>query len=104
MVAEKWNGGRNLFSMEHFFDPDPQAAQPPLDHGLRGLAGLFVRGGLHYNWSMRVYLDICCLKRPFDDQSQPRIHLEAEAVLALLDASGKQIEFLHAAAHDLENE
>lgn len=53
---------------------------------------------------MRVYLDLCCLKRPFDDQSQPRIHLEAEAVLALLDASGKQIEFLHAGAHDLENE
>ena len=53
---------------------------------------------------MRVYLDICCLKRPFDDQSQPRIHLEAEAVLALLDASGKEIEFLHAAAQDLEND
>jgi hypothetical protein len=53
---------------------------------------------------MRVYLDICCLKRPFDDQSQPRIHLETEAVLALLEASGKRIEFIHAAAHDLENE
>lgn len=53
---------------------------------------------------MRVYLDICCLKRPFDDQSQPRIHLEAEAVLALLDAAGTQIEFLHAKAHDLEND
>jgi hypothetical protein len=53
---------------------------------------------------MRVYLDICCLKRPFDDQSQPRIHLETEAILALLDASGRQIEFLHTAAHDLEND
>ncbi|HET6881820.1 MAG TPA: hypothetical protein VFI31_16770 [Pirellulales bacterium] len=53
---------------------------------------------------MRVYLDICCLKRPFDDQSQPRIHLEAEAVLALLDASGTHVEFLHAGAHDLEND
>lgn len=53
---------------------------------------------------MRVYLDICCLKRPFDDQSQARIRLEAEAVLALLDASGEQIEFLHAGAHDLEND
>ncbi len=53
---------------------------------------------------MRVYLDICCLKRPFDDQSQPRIHLEAEAVLALLDASVAEIEFLHAGAHHLENE
>lgn len=53
---------------------------------------------------MLVYLDICCLKRPFDDQSQPRIHLEAEAVLALLDASAEQIQFLHARVHDLENE
>lgn len=31
-----------------------------------------------------VYLDICCLNRPFDDQSQPRVHLEAEAVLIVL--------------------
>lgn len=53
---------------------------------------------------MRVYLDICCLKRPFDDQSQARIHLEAEAVLALLDVSAQQIEFLHTRAHDLEND
>jgi hypothetical protein len=53
---------------------------------------------------MLVYLDICCLKRPFDDQSQTRIHLETEAVLVLLDASGQQLEFLHAAAHDLEND
>src|SRR5438067_844857 len=53
---------------------------------------------------MRIYLDICCLKRPFDDQTQARVHLETEAVLALLDASGTQLEFLHAAAQDLENE
>jgi hypothetical protein len=53
---------------------------------------------------MLAYLDICCLKRPFDDQSQPRIHLETEAILALLDAAGRGIEFLHAAAHDLEND
>lgn len=34
---------------------------------------------------MRIYLDNCCLNRPFDDQSQDRIHLEAEAVLRILD-------------------
>ena len=28
---------------------------------------------------MRLYLDICCLKRPFDDQTQPRIRMESEA-------------------------
>jgi predicted nucleic acid-binding protein len=32
----------------------------------------------------KVYLDVCCLNRPFDDQQQDRIHLEAEAVLVIL--------------------
>ena len=53
---------------------------------------------------MRVYLDMCCLKRPFDDQSQPRIHLESEAVLALLGAAGEKVEFLRGSALDLEND
>ncbi|MDF2439948.1 MAG: hypothetical protein JWN98_932 [Abditibacteriota bacterium] len=33
---------------------------------------------------MKIYLDVCCLKRPFDDQGQDRIHLESEAVLLIL--------------------
>ncbi|HSW44151.1 MAG TPA: hypothetical protein VLM89_01100 [Phycisphaerae bacterium] len=33
---------------------------------------------------MRVYLDVSCLNRPFDDQTQPRIRLEAEAVGLIL--------------------
>lgn len=33
---------------------------------------------------MRVYLDCCSLQRPFDDKSQPRIAVEAEAVLVIL--------------------
>jgi hypothetical protein len=33
---------------------------------------------------MRIYLDVSCLNRPFDDQSQLRIRLESEAVLAIL--------------------
>ena len=32
----------------------------------------------------KVYLDVCCWNRPFDDQTQTRIHLEAEAVLAIV--------------------
>ncbi|MPZ14593.1 MAG: PIN domain-containing protein [Chloroflexi bacterium] len=32
----------------------------------------------------RIYLDVCCLNRPFDDQLQERIRLEAEAVLLIL--------------------
>lgn len=36
------------------------------------------------NRSYKIYLDVCCLNCPFDDQSQLRIHLETEAVLAIL--------------------
>ena len=32
----------------------------------------------------RVYLDVCCLNRPFDDQQQDRVRLEAEAVILIL--------------------
>ncbi len=34
---------------------------------------------------MKIYLDVSCLNRPFDDQSQSRIRLESEAVTILLD-------------------
>lgn len=34
---------------------------------------------------MKVYLDACCLNRPFDDQSQPRVRLEVEAVSLILE-------------------
>jgi predicted nucleic acid-binding protein len=37
--------------------------------------------------SMKIYLDVCCLNRPFDDQTQDRIHLEAEAILAVFNYS-----------------
>jgi predicted nucleic acid-binding protein len=33
---------------------------------------------------LNIYLDVCCLNRPFDDQSQERIRLESEAVLLAL--------------------
>jgi predicted nucleic acid-binding protein len=33
---------------------------------------------------MKIYLDVSCLNRPFDDQSQPRIQLEANAVVIVL--------------------
>jgi hypothetical protein len=32
---------------------------------------------------MKIYLDVCCLNRPYDDQTQDRIHLESEAVIAI---------------------
>ena len=33
---------------------------------------------------MRIYLDCCSIQRPFDEKSQPRIAVEAEAVLVIL--------------------
>ena len=33
---------------------------------------------------MIIYLDNCCYNRPFDDQTQERIHLESEAILTIL--------------------
>jgi predicted nucleic acid-binding protein len=37
------------------------------------------------NNNNRIYLDACCLNRPFDDQSQPRIALETRAVLSIIN-------------------
>ena len=33
---------------------------------------------------MRLYIDLSCFNRPFDDQGQERIRLETEAVLSVL--------------------
>ena len=33
---------------------------------------------------MRIYLDMCCLQRPMDDQAHFRIHMETEAILGVL--------------------
>jgi predicted nucleic acid-binding protein len=40
---------------------------------------------------MRIYLDVCCLNRPFDDQRQERVRLETEALVIVFDrcASGE---------------
>jgi len=32
----------------------------------------------------KIYLDVCCLNRPFDDQTQGRVRLESEAILLIL--------------------
>jgi predicted nucleic acid-binding protein len=52
---------------------------------------------------MLIYLDMCCLKRPYDDQSQPRIRLETEAVLALLALESDTIAFVRSTPLLLEN-
>jgi hypothetical protein len=34
---------------------------------------------------MKIYLDTCCLNRPFNDQRQERIRIETEAVIIILE-------------------
>ena len=34
---------------------------------------------------MKIYLDTCCLNRPFDDQRQPRVRLESEAITLIME-------------------
>lgn len=34
---------------------------------------------------MKIYLDNCCLNRPFDDLSNDMVRMEAEAVLAIIN-------------------
>lgn len=33
---------------------------------------------------MRIYMDVCCLSRPYDNQQSDRIKLESEAILLIL--------------------
>ena len=54
---------------------------------------------------MRVYLDNCCFNRPFDDQSQARIRLEAEAKLEIQERiKDKRIELAWSYILDYENQ
>lgn len=47
---------------------------------------------------MRIYLDTSVLNRPFDDQSQPRIALETQALRIVIQAiETKQLELVHSA-------
>ncbi len=50
-----------------------------------------------------IYLDVCCLNRPFDDQTQERIRLEAEAVMLILNrCQNSQWHLLGSEAIDVE--
>ena len=54
---------------------------------------------------MIVYLDTCSIQRPFDDQSQTRIVLEAEAVLGIIDRVERgEVELLGSEILQLETE
>lgn len=44
----------------------------------------FIKLMRSFGHMMRIYLDVCCLNRPFDDHAQDRVRLESEAVLTIL--------------------
>jgi predicted nucleic acid-binding protein len=50
---------------------------------------------------VKIYLDVCCWNRPFDDQSHERIRLESEAVITILGRS-KTLTILSSEIVDLE--
>lgn len=54
---------------------------------------------------MKVYLDNCCYNRPYDNQSQIRIHLETQAKLYIQDlVRNNQIELVTSYILEYENE
>jgi len=54
---------------------------------------------------MRLYLENCCFNRPFDDQSQARVRLEAEAKLEIQQRiKDKQIELAWSYLLDYESQ
>ena len=54
---------------------------------------------------MKVYLDMCALKRPFDDQTRGRIVIETLAVTRILDAvSAGRLTLCNSAALEFENQ
>ena len=60
---------------------DPERFRGWVHYGAPGISS----DGICYTYFiMRIYLDACCLNRPFDDQRQPRIRLEAEAISLIL--------------------
>ncbi len=67
-------------------------------------AGVINRGMVYNEMAMLIYLDMCCLKRPFDDQSQPRNRIESEIVLSLLAKESSDIRFVRSSALILEND
>ncbi len=53
----------------------------------------------------RVYLDLCALKRPFDDQRQPRVRTEAAAIASIMaDAEAGKLSLVRSPAHLVEND
>ena len=54
---------------------------------------------------MKIYMDVCCLNRPFDDQMQDRIRIESDAILAILSKCiSREWQLLSSEVMDIEIE
>ena len=54
---------------------------------------------------MRLYIDVCCYSRLYDDQTQVKIYMESEAILNIINISKKNNdEIIGSPALDLEIE
>lgn len=52
---------------------------------------------------MKIYMDVCCLNRPFDDQTQDKIRIESDAILAILSKCiSREWQLLSSEALDIE--
>ncbi len=52
---------------------------------------------------MDIYFDNCCIQRPFDDKSQIRIRLEAEAVISIIELiEGNSIDLVTSSIVEME--
>ncbi len=52
-------------------------------NGIVAIGAIDTRANFQSRIMPTIYMDACCLSRPFDDQSQARIRLETEAVLTV---------------------
>ena len=53
-------------------------------------------------FTMKIYMDVCCLCRPFDDHQNRKIRLEAEAILTILDRCSSDWELVGSVVLDSE--
>jgi len=73
-IKDFGNLSNSSFHLHPFLSPTPQAKTS----WLSAIKSCYTR------LAMKIYLDTCCLNRPFDDQSQERIRLETEAMMIIL--------------------
>lgn len=58
-----------------------------------------------YNSEMKIYLDTSVYNRLYDDQNQPQIYLETQAVLIILNLiENQQIQSINSSVLEYENE